>query len=77
MIKSKYSVESIVVEIAKLRPEEFIGVCRILGISLMSDEETPKGAATLFEDVITKLNTMGRTQRKNLVKILRAANEDR
>lgn len=77
MIKMKYSVENIVGEIAKLQPEEFLGVCRILGISLMSDEETPKGAATLFEDVINKLNTMGRTQRKNLIKILRAANEDR
>lgn len=77
MIRNRYSIESIVGEIAKLQPEEFIGVCRILGISLMVDEETPKEADTLFEDVIGKLNTMNRTQRKNLIKILRAANEDR
>ena len=43
----------------------------------MVDEETPKEAGALFEDVIGKLNTMNRTQRKNLIKILRAANEDR
>ena len=77
MIRNKYSVENIVGEIAKLQPEEFIGVCRILGISLMVDKETPKEAGTLFEDVIGKLNTMNRIQRKNLIKILRAANEDR
>ena len=77
MIRNKYSVENIVGEISKLQPEEFIGVCKILGISLMVDEETPKEAGTLFEDVIGKLNTMNRTQRKNLIKILRAANEDR
>ena len=77
MIRNKYSVENIVGEIAKLQPEEFIGVCRILGISLMVDKETPKEAGALFEDVIGKLNTMNRIQRKNLIKILRAANEDR
>ena len=77
MIRNKYSVENIVGEIAKLQPEEFIGVCRILGISLMVDKETPKEADALFEDVIGKLNTMNRIQRKNLIKILRAANEDR
>lgn len=77
MIRNKYSVENIVGEIAKLQAEEFIGVCKILGISLMVDEETPKEAGALFEDVIGKLNAMNRTQRKNLIKILRAANEDR
>ena len=77
MTRNRYSVENIVGEIAKLQPEEFIGVCRILGISLMVDKETPKEAGVLFEEVIEKLNTMNRTQRKNLIKILRAANEDR
>ncbi len=73
----RYSVEKIVKEISKLQTEEFLGVCKILGVSLLNEDKVPKSAFTLFEEIIEKLGTMNRTQRKNLTKLLRAANEDR
>lgn len=75
-ISGKFSIEKIVKELSKLEPEEFIGVCRILEIDLM-DGDKPKGFSDIWSDMCDKLSTLGRVQRKNLMKLLRAANEDR
>ena len=77
MIVKKYTVENLVKEISKLQMEEFIGVCKILGVELVEEDGTPKDAVGIFEEVINKLDELNRRKRKNLMKLLRAANEDR
>ena len=77
MIVKKYTVENLVKEISKLQMEEFIGVCKILGVELVDEDGTPKDAVGIFEEVINKLDELSRRKRKNLMKLLRAANEDR
>ena len=77
MIVKKYTVENLVKEISKLQMEEFIGVCKILGVELVEEDGTPKDAVKIFEEVIEKLDELNRRKRKNLMKLLRAANEDR
>ena len=77
MIVKKYTVENLVKEISKLQMEEFIGVCKILGVELVEEDGTPKDAVGIFEEVISKLDELSRRKRKNLMKLLRAANEDR
>ena len=39
--------------------------------------EAPKGFTTIWEEICDKVATMNRTKRKNLIRLLRAANEGR
>lgn len=104
--------------INKLKPEEFVGVCKILGVEIYVDDlddekrameqvgmlsapvpssegldvsgenpdgrsvritdepnlrKTPRKAEDMIRDVVDKLLTLNRTQRRNLKKLLKAA----
>ena len=76
-MNGKYSVEGLMAEIVKLQPEEFFGICKILGVQVIKGEDEPKEAADLFGEVLEKLEKLSRVRRKNLLKLLRAANKDR
>ena len=84
----KDKTEKLVREIAKLEPEEFLGVCKILRIRLVDVEENveenveggraKKEAKTrdfteLWDEVCEKVNALNRTQKRNLDKLVRAA----
>lgn len=72
----RYDTEKIVKEILKLQTEEFLGVCKILGVSLI-EEDKERDFEDIWADVMDKLGGLNRVKRKNLMKLLRAANEDR
>ena len=73
----------IVERICKLEPQEFMGICKILGVKIY--EEIDKGeekeklnvearpAEKLIEEVIEKVVELNRAQRRNLDKLLKAA----
>ena len=84
----KDKTEKLIREIAKLEPEEFLGVCKILGIKLVNVEENveenveggqpkkeakPKDFTELWDEVCEKVNALNRTQKRNLDKLVRAA----
>ena len=84
----KDKTEKLVREIAKLEPEEFLGVCKILGIRLVDVEENveedveggqskkkvkPKDFTELWDEVCEKVNKLNRIQKRNLDKLVRAA----
>ena len=84
----KDKTEKLMREIAKLEPEEFLGVCKILGIKLVNVEENveenveggqskkeakPKDFTELWDEVCEKVNNLNRTQKRNLDKLVRAA----
>lgn len=84
----KDKTEKLVREIAKLEPEEFLGVCKILGIRLVDVEENveenveggrakkeakPRDFTELWDEVCEKVNALNRTQKRNLDKLVRAA----
>lgn len=116
--KAPKNIVELIYMINKLKPEEFIGVCKILGIEIyvddlddekraieqvgmlnaavpsneglvvtedestarqvhISDEpnlrKTPRKAEDMIRDVVDKLLTLNRTQRRNLKKLLKAA----
>ncbi len=74
----RYDTDKIVKEILKLQAEEFLGVCKILGVSLIEKEEDKeRDFEDIWADVVDKLGGLNRVKRKNLMKLLRAANEDR
>ena len=72
----RYSAERVAKEISKMPAEEFLGVCKILGVSLIEDEEA-RNFSEIWADVVEKINRLDRNRRKNLMKLLRAANKDR
>ena len=84
----KDKTEKLIREIAKLEPEEFLGVCKILGVKLVDIEEyveenveggqskkeaKPKEFTQLWDEVCEKVNGLNRTQKRNLDKLVRAA----
>ena len=73
----KFKTENIVMEISKLQAEEFIGVCKILDVDLIDDNDVPRSFIDMWAEIIVKIEKLNRTRRKNLLRLLRAANEDR
>lgn len=73
----RYDTDKIVKEVLKLQTEEFLGVCKILGVSLVEEEDKERDFEDIWADVVDKLGELNRVKRKNLMKLLRAANEDR
>jgi len=72
----RFDVSKIVKEISILQVEEFLGICKILGVPLVEGDES-RSFEDIWADVVDKLGKLDRVKRKNLMKLLRAANEDR
>ena len=77
--------------VAKLEPQEFIGVCKILGIKFTtkdnSNEEvneegnaevllSVRPAEELIEEVVDRIGQLNRTQGRNLRRLLKAATKE-
>lgn len=72
----KYSAEKCVEELLKLDHIEILGAFKILGVGLLENEK-PKSFYEMFLEAIEIIEKMSRTRRKNFLRLLRAANEDR
>ena len=84
----KDKTEKLMREIAKLEPEEFLGICKILDVKLVDIEEDveedveggqskveakPRDFTDLWDEVCEKVNALNRNQKRNLDKLVRAA----
>ena len=84
----KDKTEKLIREIAKLEPEEFLGICKILNVKLVDIEENveenvesgqskvdakPRDFTELWDEVCEKVNALNRNQKRNLDKLVRAA----
>lgn len=72
----RFDTDKIVKEISILQVEEFLGICKILGVPLVEGDEN-RSFEDIWADVVDKLGKLNKVKRKNLMKLLRAANEDR
>lgn len=72
----KFDTDKIVKEVSILQVEEFLGICKILGVPLVEGDES-RSFEDMWADVVDKIGGLNRVKRKNLMKLLRAANEDR
>lgn len=89
-MKGKNSAESLLKEIIRLDPIEFLGVCRILSIPIYEEgiveggessdkpieDGTPREFQLIWEDVCEKIWYLNRVQRRTLGKLLRAVNKE-
>ena len=86
-------VEKLVRMIGKLEPQEFIGVCKILGVKIYELDEkegkkedveeedkkkvTMRPAENLLQEVVDKILSLNRIQRRNLKKLIKLATKGR
>lgn len=73
-MKGKNSPEKILIEISKLEVTEFLGVCKILGVSVYkNDGKTPKEFENIWEEMCDIVWAMNRTRRRNLGRLIYSA----
>ena len=88
-LKGKNSPESLVEEILKLEPIEFLGICKIIGVDVYEDVECAQAnedenalppARDFYEiwnDVCDTIGDMNRVRRRNLGKLIYAATKSK
>lgn len=60
--------------LVKMAPEQFLGVVRIMGISLIDEEQQCiKDAEVLLDEMFVKFSTYSKQRQRTLLKIMRAA----
>ncbi len=77
--KNGYKYPEFLELILKLSPPEFFGICKILNIEVYTDEKDEQNrpiardALEIINDVLLSFEKLNRTQRRNLMKVVRAA----
>ena len=79
MEQNKYPYNDFIRAIAKLSADQLVGVARVLGVKLMTDEKDENGKAIMRDgqdivnDMLNNYAALNRNQRRNLLKIIKAA----
>lgn len=86
-MREEKQVEKLVRMVGKLEPQEFIGLCKILGIKIydLKEDKEEEGkqnvevrpAEILLQEVIGKIGELNRVQRRNLKRLLKPATRGR
>lgn len=73
---SEKNLQKFLLEISKLEAIEFLGILKIFNINVCKDDEekTPKQFEELLSEVIDKYITLSRTQRRNIMKLIKLSN---
>lgn len=63
-------------QVSRLETMEFLGLVKIMNIEIFSDDEkkTPRKFETIFSEVLDKYISLPRKKRREIMKILKAAN---
>ena len=83
----KNSPENLILELVKLDPIEFLGICKILGVSIYDDADVecgrpngeddatpaPRKFELIWADVCDEIGQMNRVRRRNLGRLIYAA----
>ena len=62
-------------ELTKLEITEFLGVARILKVTVLKEDESPREFVEVFEDIVKSYNEASRDRRRELLKIIKTANK--
>ena len=73
MVKFKTLNEKLMLEISKLDAVTFLGLCKLLGVSIVKEIE-PKQFADLLEEVMQRFDVLGRPMKKEILGVVRDAN---
>lgn len=74
---SEKEFQNFVLMVSKLEPMEFMGLVRIFNVEIFKDneEKSPRSFEEIFSDVLDRFITASPLQRKNIMKILKAASQ--
>jgi hypothetical protein len=73
VIKKRNLTEEFTIGLSKLEAVEFIGVCKVLGVALVKDNDEPREFRELLLDSISSFSALNRKQKRDLVKLVAAA----
>lgn len=78
MEKNKNNVSSKIVInflelVTQLEPIEFVGLSKILCVSLVNEKNDPREFEDILSDMIDKFISTGRKQRKDIIKVLKGS----
>lgn len=78
MEKNKNKVSSKIVInflelVTQLEPIEFVGLSKILCVSLVNEKNDPREFEDILSDMIDKFISTGRKQRKDIIKVLKGS----
>lgn len=59
--------------LTKLPPLEFLGFCRVMGVTWFNEEEEPLEAEILIAQLVDKYESSSRDKKRRIITILRAA----
>lgn len=62
-------------EISKLAPEEFLGLAKVLCVQLFNEDKSPRDFYEILGDVIERFARLGKSQRKEIMTVLKAVND--
>ena len=71
--KKRNLTEEFTIGLSKLEAVEFIGVCKVLGVALVKDNDEPREFRELLLDSISSFSALNRKQKRDLVKLVAAA----
>ena len=78
-MENKYPHNDFILALSKLAPDQLVGTARVLGVSIMTDEKDEKGnyqvrdGVDIINDMMNAYAALNRKQRRNLLKIVKAA----
>jgi len=78
-MENKYPHNDFIIALSKLTPDQLVGTARVLGVNIMTDEKDEKGnyqvrdGQEIVTDMINSYSALNRKQRRNLLKIVKAA----
>ena len=72
---SEGDLRKFMMEVSKLEAIEFMGLTKIFNVSLFEGEDNkPRNFETVLSEILDKYISLSRTQRRNVMKIIKSAN---
>lgn len=72
---SEGDLRKFMLEVSKLEAIEFMGLTKIFNVSLFEGEDNkPRNFETVLSEILDKYISLSRTQRRNIMKIIKSAN---
>lgn len=69
-------VNEFTMRVASLEVEEFLGLTRLLNVPLTTDARDHRSFEDVFIDTVAAYGKLGRSQKRDLIKILRRVEKD-
>ena len=72
---SEGDLRKFMLEVSKLETIEFMGLTKIFNVELFEGEDkAPRNFETVLSEILDKYISLSRTQRRNIMKIIKSAN---